>query len=659
MIEAAALPWYFKPGRVAGRSANFQGYTDWQLVRMARGAPPKRSAFASLLRHGDASAPVIKVPIPVTRAADPMPAPPPLDASDACIRRAAQRLAAYCVAPVPGAADDMECLAHLYRVCRLQHVEPPALDPSKPAGPVIARLAHPRWWRRRLRVSVARRTEERRIAAGVVHRAAQCYCSDSGVYRRRESAKRNSDMMRLMIAVNEHGESFTVGDLAEKSTSNPVLRRNELMTRCKGLETIADARGDRGLFVTWTLPSRFHAVLSSGHRNPNYDRSTPRAGSAFFGLQWARVRAALAKAVIPAVKKKNGEIKWPELRGLRLYGIRVAEPHHDETPHWHLLLFAPLRWHRMIAATIAQYAFVEGDEPGAKKARIDAKLIQKGIDPATGKERSAVGYVAKYLAKNVDGFQVEIAMEKGADGELHFTGDGATAAERIRAWASTWGIRQFQFFGTPPVTIWRELRRLDGEVGFGAMEAARAAADAGDYAAHVQAIGGVSVPKLSRPLQVHRQVRMKGGEPVPTMYGDEAPEVVKGVSEFAAELSPRAAGVLRHLSIAEAALKLKRRDRRGLEAIRRCVDVVITRIHEWTVLFKPEGAELAPRTRVNNCNRSIEHDHEKAEAEALETRQPQRWIDPEACGGILSALGWSDDRAGWIGDDLECLAEAG
>lgn len=639
----------FLPVHVVSKSLS-----DRDLLRVARGAPTyKRSAFASLLRQGDASAPVIKVPVPVTRAADPMPAPPPLDASDACIRRAAQRLAAYCVAPVPGAADDMECLAHLYRVCRLQHVEPPALDPTKPAGPVIARLAHPRWWRRRLRVSVARRTEERRIAAGVVHRAAQCYCSDSGVYRRRESAKRNGDMLRLMTAVNESGEFFSVADLADKSTSNPELRRNELMTRCKGLEAIADLRGDRGLFVTWTLPSRFHAVVSSGYRNPNYDGSTPRAGAAFFALQWGRVRAALAKAVLPANKR------FPEARGLRLYGIRVAEPHHDETPHWHLLLFAPLRWHRMIAATIAQYAFVEGDEPGAKKARIDAKLIQKGIDPATGKERSAVGYVAKYLAKNVDGFQVEIAMEKGADGELHFTGDGATAAERIRAWASTWGIRQFQFFGTPAITIWRELRRLDGECGFGAMEAARAAADAGDYAGHVQAIGGVSVPKLSRPLQIHRQVRMKDGEPVPTMYGDEAPEVVKGVSEFAAQHSPRALGVLGHLAKLEAGLKFKARYRRGFEATRRCVDVVITRIHEWTVLFKPEGAELAPRTRVNNCNRSIEDDRQETEVQALETRQPRRWIEPEACEGILAALGWSDDRAGWIGDDLECLAEAG
>ncbi len=459
-------------------------------------------------------------------------------------------------------------------------------------------------------------------------------------------------MMQLMTAVNEHGDCFSIGELAEKSTSNPELRRNELMTRCRGLEEIADARGDRGLFVTWTLPSRFHSVLENGHRNPKYDRSNPRAGSAFFQLQWGRVRAALAKAVLPANKR------FPEARGLTLYGIRVAEPHHDETPHWHMLVFAPLRWHRMIAATIAQYAFCEGDEPGAKKARLDCKLIQKGIDPKTGKERSAVGYVSKYLAKNVDGFQVEFALEHGMDGELRFTGDGATAAERIRAWASTWGIRQFQFFGTPPVTIWRELRRLDGECGTGVMERARAAADAGDYAAHVTAIGGVSVPKDSRPLQLHRQTRLDdAGVPIPTLYGDEPPEVVKGVAEFAAGHSLRGLGVLRHLSILESGLRLKARHRRGFDAVRRCIDRVITRIHEWTVFFKTEGAELAPRTRVNNCNRSETDGTRNDSAADLDRSRKPAFLTAGSAAGILAGLGWRADLAGSIADDLECLAD--
>lgn len=426
------------------------------------------------------------------------------------------------------------------------------LDLSKPFGKdeaisAMTRVCKEDWWRRGLRAIAARSLEQICRNLGMVSCKRAPYVSDFTLSRRALQKYRNRETLMAMEAENQEGFKATLAEMSDASVSNPVNRRNELMVRMRGFEECATAIGFDGLFLTLTCPSRFHAVLHNGKPNPKYAGATPAEAQAYLCDTWAKIRA-----------------KWHRI-GIRTFGFRIAEPHHDGTPHWHLMLFFAPDQTDAAATVFRAYALAsDPHEPGAQKYRCE---IVK-IDPSKG---TAAGYIAKYVSKNIDGYGMgsELDEETG-----HFV---IETAQRVEAWGSTWGIRQFQQIGSASVTVWRELRRIRGELDSATpeeLEQIRAACDAGDWARFVDLMGGPLVERKALPV---RALHLSPGD-----FGPVHPS--ENETKYG-ELSTRIMGV-----------------------ILRGAHRHITRIHQWRIQRVEPDQNLnlgrlpgAPWTCVNNC----------------------------------------------------------
>jgi hypothetical protein len=364
---------------------------------------------------------------------------------DTEIRDRAERFSQLC--------GKMQRLEVMQDFARSKGCEPPTVHKTITRVSASKRLQDSRWWRRQLRKHWTRRAEVHLRAVGLVHKRKQLYASDHMVRCRKGRKARDAALLKELIAVSDAGDQLELYEIAEKSQANPALRRAELMTRLRGFEEVANLAGHVALFFTLTCPSAFHCMHN---------------GQAWLCKMWARVRAKLRRLSVV------------------FYGFRIAEPHHDGTPHWHAVLFVPSHQAGTLSEVIAGMWLSEyAHEAGAKDHRCKVETIR----PEAG---TATGYLAKYVAKNIDGFEV------GNDYEAENT-DAKETCARVAAWASAHGIRQFQQIGGPPVSVWRELRRIRSEViNSAAIEAARKAADAGEWANFVGALGGVGVGKSGR-----------------------------------------------------------------------------------------------------------------------------------------------------------------
>lgn len=414
--------------------------------------------------------------------------------------------------------------------------------PLRKAQSGLLRMMAPEWWRGRLKKMRDLQREHMAIAVGQVQKTASPYVSRGTLGEWVEQKKRNREFFKRFDLINDEGDRIALEDMVNRSNANPAVRRCELMVRMRGFEDIAHETGCVGEFYTLTAPSKYHAVYSKGGFVSQWNGASPKDTQRYLCKVWSKIRAALSR------------------ENIHVFGFRVVEPHHDGTPHWHMLLFMLPEHRERVQEIMRYYAYQEESAelktPEARRARFHAE----SIDPAKG---SATGYIAKYISKNIDGY----ALDGEKDDE---TGESLRdMSKAVSAWASRWSIRQFQQIGGAPVTVWRELRRLrDKQLSDPKMDAVLAAADVGCWASYTQAQGGPLVSREDLVIRLCYEITEQDNE-----YAEDV-QRIQGI------YSPQI---------------------RGSE--------IPTRLVKWEKVAKAEasaeagfsGGSAAPWSSVNNC----------------------------------------------------------
>ncbi|EAP4179708.1 replication endonuclease [Salmonella enterica] len=360
----------------------------------------------------------------------------------------------------------------------------------------ISKMLSVRFWSRHFRTFTRRWREHLYIAVGDVRRQRSVICSPQWVQHWLASRKRGREIMaETDLEDEETGETLPLLSAVDASVSNNEKRRAEMLTRVKGLEELAalDHMSQDSdyvaLFFTWTAPQQYHAWLETGRRNRKWNGASPRETQRYFTRTFKNFSTALTR------------------RDIHIFGMHVTESHHDGTPHWHGILFVRREQEATLRDVFEGYANAENcsaHRPG--KPPEQSQLMIKPVDKRMG---SLTAYITKHICRNLEG-----CAPGGRDKE---TGRPWTElARHSAAWASLWGIKQFQFTGGPPVSVWRELRKLSDQKQadsvspvFGELHHA---AGAGDWAEYTRLQGGLPAARKKLTMRTWYQAASEPDE---------------------------------------------------------------------------------------------------------------------------------------------------
>ena len=241
-------------------------------------------------------------------------------------------------------------------------------------------------------------------------------------------------------------------------------QRAALIAAAVGFETLARQAGMKARLITLTLDSPWHPTTTIGgtrRRNPKYNGATPADGHAELTRRWAAMRKDLSRAKI-----KN-------------FWIVGAQPHEDQTPHWHVTLWAaPDKWDDITKL------FIKHFRDGDNQHQVDIRSI---TSDAMGAASYAIRQIA-YITRQTD-------LTGGNE-------EDQSEALAASAWAAAWGIRRFRT-SVRHATTWKLLRSTEiAEQAHEFSDLAGDAADAaqqGNFADFYRAVKNERIKPLYRP----------------------------------------------------------------------------------------------------------------------------------------------------------------
>jgi hypothetical protein len=365
----------------------------------------------------------------------------------------------------------------------------------------IARYCAPAWWKRKLKTIHRRNFEHVAQFIGQVNEQRNIYISDHSLKKINNGKKANEKFINTLLAINEEGEQFDFHDFVDSSLSNPKNKYAELLMRMFGTATYANNKGYKAHLFTILCPKEMKSSFQYGEMNDDYIKESTLAAHHFINKVWKNSRTAIDKLT------KN------------FFGFRVVEPCHDGSPHWHLIVYTPVQETNSILNLL--------------RKKIEQKYDFKGemfscVLNVQEVENKDVKNVIFYLVKSLEGKASSSSCSKDMINDLSVnktdeTEEKENNKQRIFAWGSLWGIRQFQQFGMPPIGLWREARRIANKAGMDVSGIWKFSKE-GDWPAFIESIGGIGCKKNELTVKLHKVNTYECD-----CYGDELGKVPLGL----------------------------------------------------------------------------------------------------------------------------------